>query len=48
MLVKDARKFGKISKGNSKMPGTTFAIDAFACKRGSKLRKIPGTPYHSC
>jgi hypothetical protein len=48
MLVKDARKFGKVSKGNSKVPGTTFAIDAFACKRGSKLRKIPGTPCHSC
>jgi hypothetical protein len=31
MKVKDAIQYGKISTGNSKMPGTTFAIDAFAC-----------------
>ena len=30
------------------MPGTTFAIDAFACITGSKLAKIEGTPCHSC
>ena len=48
MLVKDAKKLANISTGNSKMPGTTFAIDAFACKTGSKLAKIPGTPCHVC
>lgn len=48
MLVKDAKELGNISTGNSKMPGTTFAIDAFACKTGSKLAKIDGTPCRSC
>jgi hypothetical protein len=48
MLVKHAQELGKISTGNSKMPGTTFAIDAFACKVGSKLAQIEGTPCRSC
>ena len=48
MLVKDAKALGNISTGNSKMPGTTFAIDAFACKTGSRLAKIDGTPCRSC
>jgi hypothetical protein len=48
MLVKDAIEFGKISNGNSKMPGTTFSIDAFACQTGSKLAKIKGTSCNSC
>ncbi len=48
MLVKEAKTFGNISTGNTKMPGTTFAIDAFACITGSKLAQIEGTPCHSC
>ncbi len=48
MLVKDAKKLGNISTGNTKMGTTTFAIDAFACKTGSKLAKNPNTPCHSC
>lgn len=48
MLVKNAKSFGNISTGNSKMPGTTFAVDAFACITGSKLAKIEGTPCHAC
>ena len=48
MLVKEAKTYGNISQGNTKMPGTTFAIDAFACITGSKLAKIEGTPCHSC
>ena len=48
MLVKDAKLLGNISKGNTKMPGTTFAIDAFACNTGSKLAKIAGTPCSVC
>ena len=48
MKVKEARQAGKISTGNTKMPGTTFAIDAFACITGSKLAKIEGTPCASC
>lgn len=48
MKVKDAIQYGKISTGNTKMPGTTYAIDAFACITGSKLALIEGTPCHSC
>ena len=48
MKVKEAIQYGKISTGNSKMPGTTFAIDAFACITGSKLAQIEGTPCRSC
>ena len=48
MKVKDAIQYGKISNGNSKIPGTTYAIDAFACVTGSKLAQIEGTPCHSC
>ncbi len=48
MLVKHAEEYGKISTRNSKMPGSSFAQDAFACITGSKLRLIPGTPCHSC
>ncbi len=48
MKVKEAILAGKVSTGNTKMPGTTFAIDAFACITGSKLAKIEGTPCASC
>ena len=48
MKVKEAKLAGKVSTGNTKMPGTTFAIDAFACITGSKLAKIAGTPCASC
>tara|TARA_R110002050_G_scaffold208497_1_gene344507 strand:- start:720 stop:1352 length:633 start_codon:yes stop_codon:yes gene_type:complete len=48
MLVKDALNYGKISNGNTKMPGTTYAVDAFACKVGSKLRNIPGSICSKC
>tara|TARA_R110000824_G_scaffold43088_7_gene126409 strand:- start:1630 stop:2259 length:630 start_codon:yes stop_codon:yes gene_type:complete len=48
MLVKQAVEFGKISTGNTKIPGTTYAVDAFACKTGSKLAKIAGTPCSVC
>lgn len=49
MKVSEAKAIvGNISKRNSKMPGTTYAIDAFACKTGSRLAKIPGTPCNQC
>jgi len=48
MLVKQAKTFGNISTGNTKMPGTTFAIDSFACLTGSKLATNPNTPCFSC
>ena len=48
MLVKEAKSYGNISTGNTKMPGTTYAIDAFACITGSKLAKVEGTPCFKC
>ena len=48
MLVKESQEYGKISLGNTKMPGTTFAICAFACLTGSKLAKIKGSVCNGC
>ena len=48
MLVKDAKAIASISDRNSKMPGSTFAQDAFACKVGSKLAKVKGSVCEAC
>lgn len=48
MLVKEAEKYGKISTRVSKMPGTSYSIDSFACQTGSKLAAIKGTPCSVC
>jgi len=48
MLVKEAVEYGKISLGNTKMPGTTYAVDAFACITGSKLAKVEGSICSGC
>ena len=48
MLVKEAVEYGKISLGNTKMPGTTYAVDAFACITGSKLAKVKGSICSGC
>ena len=48
MLVKEAVEFGKVSLGNTKMPGTTYAVDAFACITGSKLAKVKGSVCAQC
>jgi hypothetical protein len=39
---------GKLSLGNGKMPGSTFATDAFACNVGDKLAKVKGSVCDSC
>jgi len=39
---------GKVSLGNSKMPGTTFAISATKCKVGGKLATIKGSTCDRC
>ena len=39
---------GKVSKGNSKMPGSTFAMDSFNCNVGSKLAKVKGSTCNGC
>ena len=39
---------GMVSKGNSKMPGSTFPLDSFSCNVGSKLAKVPGSTCNEC
>jgi len=39
---------GKVSNGNSKMPGSTFPISARECLTGSKLAKIEGSTCSRC
>lgn len=49
MTVKQAQEqSGKVSLGNTKMPSTTFAISAKACKVGAKLAKIEGSTCSRC
>lgn len=39
---------GKVSLGNTKMPSTTFAISAKACKVGAKLAMVEGSTCSRC
>jgi len=39
---------GKVSLGNGKMPGSTFALSATKCKTGSKLAKIKNSTCSRC
>ena len=39
---------GKVSKGNSKIPGSTFAMDSFSCNVGSRLAKVKGSTCEKC
>ena len=39
---------GKVSKGNTKMPGSTFPLDAFKCNVGGRLAKIKGSTCFKC
>lgn len=39
---------GKITSGNTKMPGTSFPISATVCKTGSKLAEVDGSVCHKC
>ena len=39
---------GRISAGNSKMPGSTFAISAKECLVGAKLAKVEGSVCSRC
>ena len=39
---------GKVSKGNTKMPGSTFALDAFECNVGSRLANVQGSACFKC
>jgi hypothetical protein len=39
---------GRVSTGNSKMPGSTFAISAKRCQVGSKLATVEGSTCSRC
>ena len=39
---------GKVSLGNGKMPGSTFAISATKCNVGGKLKDIPNSTCSRC
>ena len=43
-----AYPYGRIGTKNSKMPGTVYSVTATACRTGSKLAQIEGTPCHGC
>lgn len=43
-----ARDIASISDRNSKMPGSTFAQDSFACRVGSRLAEVKGSVCESC
>lgn len=42
------RDAGRVSSGNTKMPGSTFAVTVDQCKVGRKLAEIKGSTCHSC
>ena len=48
MTLKSAKESLAISAGNSKMPGSTFAQDSFACNVGSRLANVKGSVCESC
>ena len=48
MLVKEAKAIANITTGNTKMPGTTFAQDSFACNVGSRLANVKGSVCEKC
>lgn len=48
MTLKEAQESLKVSQGNSKMPGSTFAQDSFACNVGSRLASVKGSVCESC
>src|SRR6056300_1588265 len=47
-LKKAIAESGKVSLGNTKMPSTTFAISAKACKVGAKLVNVKGSTCSRC
>lgn len=47
-LKASVEQAGKISTGNSKMPGSSFAISAKECHVGAKLAKVEGSVCHKC
>lgn len=49
LTLKDSiEQAGRVSTGNSKMPGSTFATDAFSCKVGDKLAQVKDSVCSGC
>jgi len=49
ITLKEAQaEAGKVSTGNGKMPGSTFAVSAKACNVGGKLAQLKGSVCHKC
>jgi hypothetical protein len=46
--LKYAHTLGKVSIKNSKMPGSTYAQDSFACHIGAKLATVKGSTCFGC
>src|SRR5215472_6464607 len=42
------RDYGRVSIGNGKMPGTTFAVSVDFCNVGGKLATVEGSTCHKC
>jgi hypothetical protein len=42
------REAGRVSIGNSKMPGSTFAVTVDKCNVGGKLATVKGSTCHKC
>lgn len=46
--LKEAHVFGKVTKGNSKILGSTFSTDPFQCKVGEKLASVENSTCSKC
>lgn len=48
LTLKQAKAFGVVTKGNSKIHGSTFSTDPKRCKVGSKLVNVKGSTCNKC
>lgn len=48
MTMKAATTLGRVSSGNTKMPGTVYSSDPFRCKVGEKLATVEGSVCSKC
>ena len=46
--LKYAKTFGVVTKGNSKIHGSTFSVDPRKCKVGAKLVNVKGSTCEKC
>ena len=48
LTIKAAKAFGVVTKGNSKIHGSTFSTDPKRCNVGQKLVNVKGSTCESC